>query len=224
MLTATYTLVALSVEQASMRMGLLALQKQMQSTLTLQRSLSLSQLEYACENLNRLYDACHWRKIEQYLIPALRQATEKADQLLDELSLLNQNALTAIRQMQAQMENAGEDSEERVAEVCAAIDTFCESLLQRLDKEERELFAIARRAICGDAWFAIANQMLAHEAEAEEARRERAARPLSLARPAAIIALGVPGLDGVAGQETESPTPELGPHHRQLPVRRYAGD
>ncbi|MBB3121648.1 hemerythrin domain-containing protein [Pseudoduganella violacea] len=224
MLTATYTLVALSVEQASMRMGLLALQKQMQSTLTLQRSLSLSQLEYACENLNRLYDACHWRKIEKYLIPALRQATEKADQLLDELSLLNQNALTAIRQMQAQMENASEDSEERVAEVCAAIDTFCESLLQRLDKEERELFAIARRAICGDAWFAIANQMLAHEAEAEEARRERAARPLSLARPAAIIALGVPGLDGVAGQETQFETPEPGSHHRPLPVRRYAGD
>lgn len=224
MLTATYTLVALSVEQASMRMGLLTLQKQMRSSLTLQRSLSLSQLEYACENLNRLYDACHWRKIEQYLIPALRQATEKADQLLDELSLLNQNALSAVRQMQAQMDNMSEDSEERVAEVCAAIDTFCESLLERLDKEERELFAIARRAICGDAWFAIANQMLAHDAEAEEARRERGARPMALVPPAALVALDVPGLADVAGQATEMPLPELRPHHPQLPARRYAGD
>lgn len=171
MLTATYTLVALSVEQASIRLSLLSFQKYVASTLTRQQSLTLSQLEYACETLERLYQACSWRKIELYVIPVLRQATARADELLDELSRLNQFALGIVRRLKAQTEGFGPRSDEQVQAICAAIDSFCGALLQRLEKEEQELFAIARSAICGEAWFAIANKLLAHDAQVAEARR-----------------------------------------------------
>jgi hemerythrin-like domain-containing protein len=171
MLTATYTLVALSVEQANIRVSLLSFQKYVQSTLLNQNSLTLSQLEFACESLHRLYQACHWRKIEMYLIPAIREATEQANQLLDELNRLNETALGVIRSLRQQIAESKDESEQRAHEICAGIDAFCESLLKRLDKEEKELFAVARTAIGGEAWFAIANQFLLHDANVAEARR-----------------------------------------------------
>jgi len=171
MLTATYTLVALSVEQASVRMSLLSFQKYMRSTLMQQNRMTLSQLEYACENLNTLYQACHWRKTEMYLIPALRDATERADQLLDELNRLNQAALTSIRLLQDKLGALADVRDEQVSEVCESIDTFCASLLKRLEKEEQELFALARNAIAGETWFSIANQLMMHDKHLDEMKR-----------------------------------------------------
>lgn len=184
MLTATYTLVALSVEQANIRVSLLSFQKYVQSTLLHQNSLTLSQLEFACESLNRLYQACHWRKIEMYLIPAIRQATAQANQLLDELNRLNDVALGVIRSLQQQVSDSKDESEQRVHDICAGIDAFCDSLLKRLDKEEKELFAVARTVIGGESWFAIANQFLLHDANVAEARRCKGAH-LHLVEPPA---------------------------------------
>lgn len=212
MLTATYTLVSLSVEQASVRVSLLNFQKYMRSALLRQQSLTLGQLEYACESLHRLYQTCHWRKIEMYLIPAIRQVTEQADGLLDELARLNQAALSVIRSLQEQAGRAGAHSEQQVLDVCAAIDKFCDALLRRLDKEEKELFGIARSVICGDAWFAIANQFLRHDARVAEARRERAAPQLHSAGapkyseiPVGVVALPVVLPDD---HDDEAPLPE----------------
>lgn len=185
MLTATYTLVALSVEQANIRVSLLSFQKYVQSTLLHRNSLTLSQLEFACESLNRLYQACHWRKIEMYLIPAIRQATEQANQLLDELNRLNDVALGVIRSLQQQVNDSRDESEQRVQDICAGIDAFCVSLLKRLDKEEQELFAVARTVIGGESWFAIANQFLLHDANVAEARRCKGGHLHLVAGPAA---------------------------------------
>jgi hypothetical protein len=41
-------------------------------------------------------------------------------------------------------------------------------LLKRIEREEQELFPVARAVISGEAWFAIANQMLAHDAYRQE--------------------------------------------------------
>ena len=189
MLTATDTLVALSVEKASVRVSLQSFQQYVRANLMQQNSITLGQLEYACETLNRLYQACHWRKIEMYLIPAIRQATERADQLLDELSRLNQAALAVIRAMQERIGGLHEGAEEQVSQICASIETFCSALLQRLEKEEKELFAIARSVICGEAWFTIANQFLLHDAKLVEARRARSAAPIALPSRLALLPL-----------------------------------
>lgn len=171
MLTATYALVALSVEQASVRFNLLAFQQYVRTTLMQQNSVTLAQLEYACHSLNTLYQACQWRKTEMYLIPALRAATERADQLIDELNRLNQAALAAIRALQEQaaaLAGAGEGQVQRISD---QIEAFCTAMLQRLEKEEHELFALARNSIAGDAWFSIANQLMLHDKRVEELKR-----------------------------------------------------
>lgn len=177
MLTATYTLVALSVEQANIRVSLQSFQKYVQATLLRQHGMSLNQLEFAYESLNRLYQACHWRKIEMYLIPAIRQATQQADQLLEELGRLNDTALNVIRSLQEQVAKSQRDNEACGEEIAERIDNFCDSMLNRLDKEEKELFNLARSTIGGEAWFAIANQFLLHDAHVAEARRCRGALP-----------------------------------------------
>lgn len=185
MLTATYTLVALSVEQANIRVSLQSFQKYVQATLLRQHGMSLNQLEFAYESLNRLYQACHWRKIEMYLIPAIRQATQQADSLLEELGRLNDSALSVIRSLQEQVAKSQRDHEACGEEIAERIDDFCDSMLNRLDKEEKELFNVARTAIGGEAWFAIANQFLLHDAHVAEARRCRGALP---APAAALLA------------------------------------
>ena len=221
MLTATYTLVALSVEQANVRLSLLSFQKYVQSTLLRQQRLTLSQLEYACETLERLYQACHWRKIELYLIPALQNATEQANQLLDELSRLNQSALSVIRRLQTDLDSAVEYSEQQVTEICESIETFCTVLLQRLEKEEKELFAIARATIGGEAWFDIANKFLAHDAQVVEARRVPASAEKD--RKALLEAKQVRA-SLRSEDELVVPVPKLRYHRRTRSAHRAAAD
>ena len=191
MLTATYILVSLSVEQASIRMSLLAFQKYMQVQLRQQSRLSLAQLQYTGDWLNRLYQGGYWRKVEMYLIPAIRQATPHADGLLNELNGLNHAALESINLVQQRAGAAIDHSELQAEQLCAAIDAFCAALLQRLEKEERELFALARKVIVGEAWFAIAYQFLAHDARAQEARRGKA-QVLPFVLPVPLPAPGTP--------------------------------
>jgi len=194
MLTATYTLVSLSVEQASIRVSLLAFQKymhaQLHTQLRHQNQLTLAQWQYAADWLNRLYQSGYWRKVELYLIPAIRQATPHADGLIAELSSLQHAALESVNAVQqragATIDTAQQQIEQQIDMLSASIDAFCQALLARLEKEERELFALARKVIGGEAWFAIAYQFLAHDARAEEERRSKAqVLPFVAPRPVA---------------------------------------
>lgn len=195
MLTATYTLVSLSVEQASIRVSLLAFQQYMHAQLRQHRQLTLAQLDYAGDWLNRLYQFGYWRKIDQYLVPAIRQATPHADGLLAELNRLNHAALDSVnlvqRRAMAAVDSSEQQLEQQVEQLGAAIDSFCTALMARLEMEERELFALARRVIAGEAWFAIAYQFLAHDARMAENRRGKA-RVLPFVPPAALAPAAVP--------------------------------
>ncbi|PIL38934.1 hypothetical protein CR103_15400 [Massilia psychrophila] len=123
--------------------------------------------------MRRLYDTCHWRKIEKFLIPAIHRATHDADQLLLDLERLNNAAAVAMGEVAERFAGLSIDSADRVTEFCASVDAFCNALLQRLAREEQELFPVARTVISGEAWFSIANKMLAHEAYVQETRPVR---------------------------------------------------
>ncbi|MFZ4878791.1 hypothetical protein ACL9RI_27220 [Janthinobacterium sp. Mn2066] len=197
MLTATYALVSLSVEQASIRVSLLAFQKymhtQLHTQLRHQNQLTLVQWQYAADWLNRLYQSGYWRKVELYLIPAIRQATPHADGLIAELNHLQHAALESVNTVQQGAGAAINMSQQMEAQIeaqvevlWASIDAFCQALLARLEKEERELFALARKVIVGEAWFAIAYQFLVHDARAEEDRRSKA-QVLPFAAPKPVV-------------------------------------
>lgn len=184
MLTATYTLVALSVEQASVRVSLQSLQKLLQSNFIHQTALTQGQVIFACDTLQRLYHNCHWRKVDIFLIPALRGASGQAAGLLDELDALTDAAGEAVADIAARVKAAAISGEAAVRQFCAAIDIFCDAMLTRLEREEHELFSLARTMISGEDWFAIANQMLAHDAYRQETRPAR--EPLAQADTALL--------------------------------------
>ena len=172
MLTATYTLVALSVEQTSVRVGLQSLRQMLHAYYLGQAALTAAQVDYAAAAMQRLYDACHWRKLDKFLIPAVRRATRLADDLLAELDALSaqsSDALAVSTAFSGAIDDAGQ-----VEAFCGVVNTFCNVLLTRIEREEQELFPLARAAVTGEAWFALANQMLAHDAYLQEHRCEPA--------------------------------------------------
>lgn len=172
MLTATYTLVALAVEQTSVRVGLQSLRQILHACCLGQEALTAAQVDYAATAMQRLYDACHWRKLDKFLIPAVRRATRLADDLLaelDALSVQSSDALAVSTAFTGAIDDAGQ-----VEAFCGVVNTFCTVLLTRIEREEQELFPVARAAVTGEAWFALANQMLAHDAYLQEHRCEPA--------------------------------------------------
>jgi hypothetical protein len=177
MLTATYTLVALSVEQTNMRVSLHAVQQLVQKSYARQSALTEGQAAYVCDTLRRLHEACQGRKLDRFLLPALLPALRRAGAganaaaapLLCELDMLGRSAAEALGAA-CRLAAGSIDDEESVDAFCLAVERFCVALALRFDREERELFPIARSAIAVDAWFAVANQMLAHDAYREEHR------------------------------------------------------
>ena len=187
MLTATYTLVALSVEQANVRVSLQSLQELVEANFIHQDALTAGQVGYACDVVKRLYESCHWRKLDMFLIPAIRSATRHADELLHSLDELGRVAADSVGLLAIKLGSAAVDTPSKVLQFCHALEAFCGATLKRLELEEQQLFPVARSVISGEAWFSIANQMLAHDAYVQETRPMRnpqayAELPYELAR------------------------------------------
>ncbi len=113
-----------------------------------------------------------------YLIPAIRSATREADQLLQDLDELACAAADAVGVMATRVGSIALDSHLSVAQFCAAIEAFCSATLKRIEREERDLFPVARAVISGEAWFKIANAMLAHDAYVQDCKPSRHPQPL----------------------------------------------
>jgi hypothetical protein len=163
MLTSTYTLVALSVEQARVRVDLQALLDRWRPAAWWGEPPAAHQYQAACDALRQISDACQWRKLDKFVLPALRRRGADAGALLAELDALSRRANAA--RMAAQAAAAEGDPG-----CLAALEACCELLLERLEREEIELLPLARTLIPGDHWFTIANQMLAHDTVQNEHR------------------------------------------------------
>ena len=177
MLTSTYTLVALSVEQSRARLEVQAVLERWRPGAWWGEPPAVRQYGQACEALRRVLDDCHWRKLDKFLLPALRRCGAVADGLLAELDCLSRHAAAAgcAAELAASEGDPG---------CLAAIERCCQLLLERLEREEHELMPLARSKISGEMWFAIANQMLAHDAYQSEQRGGAGAVPHAPAAPA----------------------------------------
>jgi hemerythrin-like domain-containing protein len=180
MLTATYTLVALSVEQASVRASLQSFQRYVYAHNLGQLALTDSQLDYVCSSAQRLYDTTHWRKIDTFLIPAIRNAAGEAGGLLRQLDTLNRAAAALLDLLLQSWRERPLDGELQVARLCDTLESFCSTLLKRLELEEHALFPLARSVITGEAWFSIANRMLVHDALRQENKSAKVSAPDAL--------------------------------------------
>lgn len=166
MLTSTYTLVTLSIEQASARIGLQSLLERWQPGAWQHAMPTPREVKLACDALRVAFDNCYWRKLDKFVVPALRRARAADDAVAGLLAELDALTLAAIEaRADAHAAAAVHD-----AGFGAALERCCNLLLERLEREERELFPLARVHVPSDVWFAIANQMLVQDAWQNENR------------------------------------------------------
>jgi hypothetical protein len=169
MLTSTFTLVALSVEQTAVRAGLQALAERLHA-LPDTPTLAHGRAAQLCAGLRDVYDNCHWRKLDKFLVPVLRRGAAAFDALLGDLDTLSREAAVAMAAAQARVDGGVDAGRVDRAGFCGAVEQSLAALRCRLEREEHELFPLARSAVGNEAWFAIANQLLAHDAYKKERR------------------------------------------------------
>lgn len=163
MLTTTYSLAALSIEQKNARSILAKLQQHIRSLWQDLQGLNQACMESTLIRLEQFEEYCHHRKVETYVIPALRKSTHKADGILAELECLSSSALSILRSMHEQLQRACGHGAQELSKLCSAMDAYCSNLLTRLTREEEELFPIARGVLPTEEWFRIAADLLSED-------------------------------------------------------------
>lgn len=176
MLTATYSLVTISTEQSKTRRILHRLQQYIQGTWKNLQAIDLACVESAFNSLTQFDKYFRTRKVEVYLIPAVRRATNKADSLLAELEELSAIGMGILRSVREQLRQAYDGAAIPIIDVCRSMDLYCTKLLTRMAKEEDELFPLVRKLFSVDEWFALAEKFLAEEA-ATQGRKRHMRRP-----------------------------------------------
>ena len=192
MLTSTFTLVALSVEQTAVRAGMQALAERLHAP-PHAPGLAHGRAAQLCAGLRQVVDNCHWRKLDKFLVPALRRHASAFDVLLADLDALSREADVAMAAAQACVDAGDAAGRVERAAFCGAVERSLASLRRRLEREEHELFPLARGTVGNEAWFAIANQLMAHDAYTKEKRGVSASHSgvssapfRAAARPAAV--------------------------------------
>lgn len=165
MLTATYSIVAIAAEQESARGALTRLQQCIQAAWKGLQNIDFSFLENTLNQLTQFEKRCRNRKLETYLIPVLRNTSREADTLIAELDALSARATAIFWSLRERFVTAYDISSGRAGELCHAVETYCNNMFIRLDKEDRELLPLARRVLSVEQWFSIAAQLLADEAD-----------------------------------------------------------
>ena len=179
MLTVTYSFVAVSAEQEKAHGILSRLQQYIQNAWQGLQNVDLAFLDAAFNRLLQFDDYCRNRKVERYLIPALRCATREADALIAELEALSARGAEILHAVGRHLASALEVSSIGAGEICHSMELYCRSLSTRLKKEDDLLFPLARRLLSVEEWFSLAAKFLADDAEASGRRRPSAIAPYS---------------------------------------------
>jgi len=182
MLTATYSLVAIANEQSSMRRTLHNLHQSIRNFWSSHHSINMEHIEAAFRTLSEFDTHYRHRKVEQYLIPAIRQVTNEADPLLEELDALSAVGGRLLRAVAEELKSALGSGGARISEVCISLDQYCRKLLSRFAKEEAELFPIAHRVFSVEEWFCIAEKFLSVDGQTYGGRLYSQPAPLLVSR------------------------------------------
>lgn len=189
MLTATYSLVAIANEQNSMRRILRRLHQGIRRLWDSLYSGEPKSLESAYASLAEFDRCCRQRKVERYLIPALRRVTVEADILAQELEAISAAGRRLLRNVGEQLKTAIDLGGSRAQEVCSSMDQYCHKVLYRLAREESELFPMATRVFSVEEWFAIAEKFLSIDGQLQRGRYYSHPAPLLASRSEQRLAL-----------------------------------
>jgi hypothetical protein len=165
MLTLTYALVALSVEQKKVQGRLLELQQGLHKERSHGAVGGQPELESLLADFVLLDDACRSRNIELYVLPAIRTATQDADSLLADLEAMTSIGRITLRNLRAKLRNVGQRGACDFNDFLDSLDSYCQNLMKRLTTEELQILPLAQRVISNDEWFDIAAKFISHESE-----------------------------------------------------------
>lgn len=172
MLTATYSIVTLKLEHKKARWNFSSLQHYISNSIKILKSNSRIDFESMLNRLSQFEQYCHQRKMEIFVIPALRKFTHEADSLLDELESLRSVSLNILCALREKLQEALRRGVLKTEEVCASLEQCCSNLYKKLIKEE-ELVQMAERVIPQEEWFGIAASFLSHDAKSAKPSAER---------------------------------------------------
>ena len=128
-------------------------------------SINRASVETALGRLEQFEEYCHKRKVEAYVIPAIRKTTREADPILAELESLSSRSVRILRSLHEQVRSAFDRGLGDMRKFFADMDLYCRNLRERFVKEEEELFPIVRGLLPIEEWFTIAAKFLSEEDE-----------------------------------------------------------
>ncbi|HJV85480.1 MAG TPA: hypothetical protein VJ698_08365 [Noviherbaspirillum sp.] len=172
MLTSTYSLVAIGAEQDKARSMLGRLKQYFQATWRGLQGFDFAFLETAFNKLVQFDKFCRNRKIELYLIPAMHGVSQEAEALIEEIEALSAKAARLLHFVSDHLAGAFDLGSAKVNEVFHAMESYCEKISMRIDREEKELLPLAQRLFSIEDWFSIAAKFLAEDAAAFGRRRQ----------------------------------------------------
>lgn len=159
MLTVTYSLIALKIEQNRARWTFSSIQQFILTGIRNIKTAGGVDFDAMLTRLTQFEQYCHQRKMEVFVIPTLRQFTHEADPLLDELDHLSATSFSLLRTLQEKLQQALRGGAALVDEICASLEQCCAHFYRWLARED-ELVRIAERVMPSEAWFGIAERFL----------------------------------------------------------------
>lgn len=164
MLTATYAILNLSVEQEHSRTLISHIQQFCRRCSAGLRDINLPDLKSVARQLTQFDESCHRRKVEMHVIPAIRNATREADFLFAELESLNAQDDSILTSLKALLSLSADQWMVKLKELCCLMELYCQILLKTLEKEDA-IFELAKRLLPSEQWFTIGTQFLSLDAE-----------------------------------------------------------
>ena len=177
MLTATYSLVAISIEQEQALRCLERIRQAIAALWQDAQAVDPRRLEATLSGLARFDRYCHERKVEKYVIPTVRGASGEIDAVVQQLEGLSGAGLRLLGAAGEQVQALFDRHAVQVRELFAAMEAYCDCLRQRLLQEEEMLLPLVRRMFSVDDWFTLAAKFLGDEQD-RPAGRPRSALQL----------------------------------------------
>jgi hemerythrin-like domain-containing protein len=167
MLTATYALLTLSVEQKKERTFISRILHYLQVNAGKPQEIDPACLQSQLEQLTTFAESRHKRKVERCLIPAVRKATSEAGSLLEDLESLSRVGSSMLRFVRRSLRRAIHVGHDEIERLCRTMQRYCLNLLERLAKEEQQLLPLAQRVITHEQWFRIGTKFMSDDARHE---------------------------------------------------------
>ncbi len=172
MLTATYALLTLSVEQKKERNFISSILHYLHINAANPHHIDPACLQSQLHELTQFAESRHKRKVERCVIPAVRKATDEATPLLEDLEALSRIGSSMLRFVRRSLRRALVSGFEHIEHLCRTMQRYCLNLLERLAKEEEHLLPLAQRVISHEEWFCIGTRFMSDDARHEWRRRQ----------------------------------------------------